>query len=73
MKRIHRREFVACALAGAGTVWSSLNPRLLAEATAPPKKKTAADQVMLGETGIMWGSSIPLLFSLTRNWSPAGQ
>lgn len=51
MKRMNRREFVAHTLVGAGAVWAgfSRNPCLLA--STPPKKE-AADQVLLGTTGI---------------------
>ena len=51
MKRINRREFVAHTLVGGGAVWAGLsgNPSLLA---AAPTKKEAADQVLLGTTGI---------------------
>src|SRR5438132_5594617 len=51
MKRINRREFVAHTLVGGGAVWAGLSgiPSLLA---AAPTKKEAADQVLLGTTGI---------------------
>ena len=52
MQRINRREFVARTLAGAGTVLAGRSSGLLAEATSPLTKKTAADEVTLGNTGI---------------------
>jgi len=50
MKRMNRREFVAHTLVGAGAVWAgfSRNPCL----SSTPTKKEAADQVLLGTTGI---------------------
>lgn len=50
MKTINRRDFMLHSVIGAGTIWSAMNhPPVL---TAAPMKKQAADQVLLGNTGI---------------------
>ncbi len=50
MQTTNRREFIAQGLVGIGTIWATLNQHpVLASA---PMKKQAADQVLLGQTGI---------------------
>ena len=50
MRQLDRRQFIAHGLVGVGAVWAGLNQNIVS--MSAPVRKQAADQVLLGSTGI---------------------